>query len=674
MMNYSNSNRDNLHQQQQSQKLLHVNRNMAMAMDAKLDIPQEPGNEFGSDIHSIDGGTVASIASQFTDYNVISDSLVGSPSRDINSEEINMGGSGTSGGSSLDPVSPREAIRDPEPMQTMDIDLDSFSHPVGGGAEDPISCSNFDQPSTNPVTSNHRSGNGMTYMSIDDAVNKMNMKNISRTMNLNIDSNTNLGTDMDKDSTTTNTNPNASNHALINVNADVGQRQHVCTNGASGPPPSSTPFDPFRRLILDHVQAIVTKPPSRDSLYQLIKVTHPNATMKDIQSMSMTKQGIPNVNENGNKNEKNNLQMFTILKSHLHPHHHPQDIERATSIFDVVDVFYNQCLAILRTQDQKEMEMKMKMGKSTTTTIPNLIQQDQIKGHGQIKESTLSSSLGNNNNNSNGIALYPQSTTLPNGHGAEQDPKSRKVSTSSSPIPIPTKIPSEFHVQDKWSFLPCLYSGFSATEDSYEDSAKSTPTPNSSVLYQLDESTITSSQYAAIVCYQCINARGAIAHGAQTELVYGTISETARASSAEHALLSLGGYRVIQGRSASASTSTGEADTNAGKENSADSSINTTWAIKKELMNGGPIVSTSFLLTEESAKTSTSFLKHHGTCSSGLSMEHKCWYLSQLMNQLIIFRLLLLTADVYVAASSVVESSSISKEDVPCPTPAPRQE
>jgi len=131
-------------------------------------------------------------------------------------------------------------------------------------------------------------------------------------------------------------------------------------------------------------------------------------------------------------------------------------------------------------------------------------------------------------------------------------------------------------VQDKWSFLPCRHSGFSATGDSDEDSAKSTPTPTSSVLYQLDESTITSSQYTAIVCYQCINARGAIAHGAQTELVYGTVSETDRAASAEHALLSLGGYRVIQGRSASASTSTGEADTNAGKENSADSSIHTT--------------------------------------------------------------------------------------------------
>mmetsp|Transcript_21938 Transcript_21938/g.33344 ORF Transcript_21938/g.33344 Transcript_21938/m.33344 type:complete len:144 (+) Transcript_21938:465-896(+) len=117
---------------------------MAMVMDAKLDIPQEPGNEFESDIHSIDGGTVASIASQFSNYNVIGESLVGYPSRDINSEDMNMGVSGTSGGSSLDPVSPRETIRDPEPMQTMDIHVDFHSHPAGGGTEDPISCSRLE--------------------------------------------------------------------------------------------------------------------------------------------------------------------------------------------------------------------------------------------------------------------------------------------------------------------------------------------------------------------------------------------------------------------------------------------------------------------------------------------------------------------------------------------------
>jgi hypothetical protein len=126
------------------------------------------------------------------------------------------------------------------------------------------------------------------------------------------------------------------------------------------------------------------------------------------------------------------------------------------------------------------------------------------------------------------------------------DPRRTKQNTTKSKSPTSVSdFPQDFHVQDKWSFL---------------DIERLPPL----------DTTVSDSDLAAFTAAMCINARGAISHGQKTNLTFG-IKAMNTYSSVEAAFDSNGGTKHL-------------------------SSID---AIKKEIIENGPVVSTSFVLRRE---------------------------------------------------------------------------
>ena len=109
--------------------------------------------------------------------------------------------------------------------------------------------------------------------------------------------------------------------------------------------------------------------------------------------------------------------------------------------------------------------------------------------------------------------------------------------------PASTRFPFEFDVRDSWSYLSFEHPQY----------------PQQCAGHDL----------AALVAYQCINARGSIAHGKKAELTYKNGHALANPAGVEAIFLKFGGSKTL-------------------------SSID---AIKDELTKHGPVVSTSFFLS-----------------------------------------------------------------------------
>jgi hypothetical protein len=148
-----------------------------------------------------------------------------------------------------------------------------------------------------------------------------------------------------------------------------------------------------------------------------------------------------------------------------------------------------------------------------------------------------------------------------------------KTFTTIRPEMVPTRgkrwcssvvryFPKDFHVEDKWAFLDI-------------------------VNVKPEARCIEKSDLAALTAARCMNARGAISHGQETELSF-SIEDMKNCRDVQAAFDTFGGTKRL-------------------------TSIN---AIKEELMENGPVVSTSFIPTQEFISTSRYVNKSslHASC------------------------------------------------------------
>ena len=106
--------------------------------------------------------------------------------------------------------------------------------------------------------------------------------------------------------------------------------------------------DPFRRLFLDQVDAILKKEPSQDSLLTLLQLATPGL-----------------VSLQGNSSD-DMPRAFKTLLERLNPVHYPYDAYRSTSLTQSAHTFYQACLDSRPTKRQRRANSSQK-----NTTFPS---------------------------------------------------------------------------------------------------------------------------------------------------------------------------------------------------------------------------------------------------------------------------------------------------------------
>ena len=210
--------------------------------------------------------------------------------------------------------------------------------------------------------------------------------------------------------------------------------------------------------------------------------------------------------------------LFKTLKLRIHPDKHPGDMERATALYQDVQPFFDRCVTNIHKRPSKQ----------------------------QPKAAAPPRPMKRNNSNGGGSS---RSTNAP----ASSGPQNRRGNSSNAPT---LRIEFEFDTRKKWGYLDRAFD------------QPSFPVRGCSA-----------DGLSALVAYQCINARGAIAHGRKTERFYSQDQVLQKPASVDEKFSMRGGTKTLQGVDA------------AGIE-----------AIKAEIVTRGPVVSTSFVLTEVFSK------------------------------------------------------------------------
>jgi hypothetical protein len=104
----------------------------------------------------------------------------------------------------------------------------------------------------------------------------------------------------------------------------------------------------FRRLLLDTVTAVVTtRTPSTSSLVELLRVASPGH-FSGSSSSSAAESAVRN-------DAPRRLRLYRALQSKIHPDRHVGDEkERATRLFQDVSSYYEKCVAIAESEQQRE--------------------------------------------------------------------------------------------------------------------------------------------------------------------------------------------------------------------------------------------------------------------------------------------------------------------------------
>jgi hypothetical protein len=86
----------------------------------------------------------------------------------------------------------------------------------------------------------------------------------------------------------------------------------------------------FRKLFLQHIEDLMNKEPSSESLVKLLQLGKPEFTEED------------------SSNEPARVSAFRVLKGLIHPDKHPADCSQlATSLFQTVQEFYDKCCIVI---------------------------------------------------------------------------------------------------------------------------------------------------------------------------------------------------------------------------------------------------------------------------------------------------------------------------------------
>ena len=214
--------------------------------------------------------------------------------------------------------------------------------------------------------------------------------------------------------------------------------------------------------------------------------------------------------------------LFKTLKLRIHPDKHTGDMERATALYQNVQPFYDRCVANIQKRPSKQQPKAVAPPSKQPTR--------------------------RNSNSGNGSSRSM--------NGPTSGPQHRRGNSSNANNGPTLRIEFEFDTRKKWKFLDRAFDQ-----------------PSFPVRGCLADG------LSALVAYQCINSRGAIAHGRKTERFYSQEQVLQKPASVHEKFSMRGGTKTLQGTDV------------AGIE-----------AIKAEIVTRGPVVSTSFVLTEAFAK------------------------------------------------------------------------
>jgi hypothetical protein len=247
---------------------------------------------------------------------------------------------------------------------------------------------------------------------------------------------------------------------------------------------------------------------------------------------------------------------YKELRLRVHPDKHPND-ETATSVFQDLPTFYNLCCRRLHVRSKISNIPGTTATSTTTPRTTNLFK----------KSESFSGKA------TTGPTQQPAPAPAP--APSQQQQQQQQSTTSSTPqtpsIPRKSPYPTNFQVTDTWPFL----------------SFSHPIAPNVKILSE------SIALLELFLAYQCINSRGAVAHRAKPGLYFGWSKVQKDAQSfrtiEEFFSAKYRGARRLEGPD----------------------------AIKVELMSRGPVISTSFLLSQSfmnSSEFSSLFFKnliHH---------------------------------------------------------------
>lgn len=303
--------------------------------------------------------------------------------------------------------------------------------------------------------------------------------------------------------------------------------------------------DPFRSLFLRQVRTILSGDPNRDSLRLLLATAAPEVTDADLDD------------------ETTRNRIFKELRTRVHPDKHPND-DTATSIFQDVPPFYEACCRRLSASTSAKPQPSKSTSSTTSTSAP-----PRRASMSKEKETTIPQPPAAQTSSTSKTSFRPASTTT----------SRQRVS-----------LPAEFKVVDKWPFLSCTHPIAPKASVLFANTDAANSDSNSG--------TYNKATLELLVAYQCINARGAVAHGAKPGLLFGYSKVTAepRGTTAEQLLETK--FRGV-------------------------CRLDTPDTIKEELMSRGPVVSVSFVLSQ--------VLKQHGGGTGSAIADSLYW--QQRMNQ-----------------------------------------
>lgn len=241
----------------------------------------------------------------------------------------------------------------------------------------------------------------------------------------------------------------------------------------------------------------------------------------------------PDVTDEDLDDETIRTRVLKELRKRVHPDKHPND-DTATGIFQDVPPFYEACC--------RRLHLPVGASSSQNTQPP-------LRRRSSASESETT---------------IPQTTTT-NG--------SRRSSSTSRGV----SLPSEFTVTDKWPYIPLCHPGAPQASILFANSSNDNDNDDNASVLEL------------LLAYQCINARGAVAHRAKPGLFFGWSKVTAEPNGTTAEQLWQKKFR--------GACRFGEDINNTSTSTIANE-------IKEELMTRGPVVSVSFVLSP--------VLKQHG--------------------------------------------------------------
>ncbi|KAI2492086.1 hypothetical protein MHU86_22483 [Fragilaria crotonensis] len=179
----------------------------------------------------------------------------------------------------------------------------------------------------------------------------------------------------------------------------------------------------------------------------------------------------PDVTDEDLDDETIRTRVLKELRKRVHPDKHPND-DTATGIFQDVPPFYEACC--------RRLHLPVGASSSQNTQPP-------LRRRSSASESETT---------------IPQTTTT-NG--------SRRSSSTSRGV----SLPSEFTVTDKWPYIPLCHPGAPQASILFANSSNDNDNDDNASVLEL------------LLAYQCINARGAVAHRAKPGLFFGWSKVTA---------------------------------------------------------------------------------------------------------------------------------------------------